>query len=218
MKFGVFQLLHSADKGPAKEVYDNALEQARLADELGFEGIWLAEHHFSSYGYSPNPLTFAVKIADQTKHIRIGTAVVVLPLYHPLRLAEEIALTDQLTDGRLEVGLGRGYQRYEFERLGLDLDDSRPMFDEALEIIQLALTQESFRYEGKYYQLPETTIFPRPLQQPHPPFWIAAQSPSSIVDTSLRPQTSLRFDSSIRNPERYSSSCIYMMGAARPRR
>ena len=116
MKFGVFQLLHSADKGPAKEVYDNALEQARLADELGFEGIWLAEHHFSSYGYSPNPLTFAVKIADQTKHIRIGTAVVVLPLYHPLRLAEEIALTDQLTDGRLEVGLGRGYQRYEFER------------------------------------------------------------------------------------------------------
>lgn len=186
MKFGIFQLLHSADKGPAKEVYDNALEQARLADELGFEGVWLAEHHFSSYGYSPNPLTFAVKIADQTKQLRIGTAVVVLPLYHPLRLAEEIALADQLTDGRLEVGLGRGYQRYEFERLGLDLDDSRPMFDEALEIIKLALTQESFSYEGKYYQVPETTIFPRPLQQPHPPFWIAAQSPISIVDTVQR--------------------------------
>jgi alkanesulfonate monooxygenase SsuD/methylene tetrahydromethanopterin reductase-like flavin-dependent oxidoreductase (luciferase family) len=186
MKFGVFQLLHSADKGPAKEVYDNALEQAKLADELGFEGVWLAEHHFSSYGYNPNPLTFAVKIADHTKNLRIGTAVVVLPLYQPVRLAEEIALADQLTDGRLEVGLGRGYQRYEFERLGLNLDDSRSMFDEALEIIEMALTQENFNFEGNYYQVPETTIFPRPIQQPHPPFWIAAQSPASIVDTVQR--------------------------------
>ena len=186
MKFGLFQLLHSADKGPAEEVYANALEQAKLADDLGFEGIWLAEHHFSSYGYSPNPLTFAVKVADHTKHVRIGTAVVVLPLYHPLRLAEEIALSDQLTGGRLDVGLGRGYQRYEFERLGLNLDDSRPLFDEALEIILGALTQESFSYEGKYYQIPETTIFPRPLQKPHPPFWIAAQSPPSIVDAVQR--------------------------------
>lgn len=186
MKFGVFLLLHSPDMKPAAEVYGNALEQARLADELGFDAVWLAEHHFSSYGYGPNPLSFAVKVAAQTRRVRIGTAVVVLPLYHPLRLAEDIALADHLTEGRLDVGLGRGYQRYEFERLGLELSENRVMFDEALEIMLAAWTQDVSSYNGDHFSFPETTIFPRPLQQPHPPLWIAAQSPGSIVDAVKR--------------------------------
>ena len=186
MRFGVFLLLHSPDKRAPAEVYANALEQARLADELGFDAVWLAEHHFSSYGYGPNPLTFAVKVAENTKRVRIGTAVVVLPLYHPLRLAEDIALADHLTEGRLDVGFGRGYQRYEFERLGLELSENRAMFDEALEVMLAAWSQEDFSHDGKYYQIPPTTVFPKPLQEPHPPLWIAAQSPVSIADAVKR--------------------------------
>ena len=123
MKFGAFLLLHSPDKKSSAEVYANAIAQAELADALGFDAVWLAEHHFSSYGYSPNPLYLAVKIAERTKKVRIGTAVVVLPLHHPLRLAEDIAMVDQLTGGRLEVGFGRGYQDYEFQRLGVPLEE-----------------------------------------------------------------------------------------------
>lgn len=186
MKFGAFLLLHSPDKKSSEEVYANAIAQAELADTLGFDAVWLAEHHFSSYGYSPNPLYLAVKIAERTKKVRIGTAVVVLPLHHPLRLAEDIAMVDQLTGGRLEVGFGRGYQDYEFQRLGIPLNENRALFDEGIDIIVKALTQETFSHNGQYHQIPETTIFPRPVQQPHPQFWVAAQSPPSIVATVNR--------------------------------
>lgn len=113
MKFGSFLLMHSPDGAPPATVYSNAIAQAKRADALGFDAVWLAEHHFSTYGYAPNPLMFAVKLAAGTERIRIGTAVVVVPLYHPLRLAEDIALADHLSGGRLEVGFGSGYQDYE---------------------------------------------------------------------------------------------------------
>ena len=180
MQFGVFLLLQSPDVQPSPTVYDNAIEQAELADKLGFNTVWLAEHHFSSYGYLPYPLMMAIKIAERTKSIRVGTAVLVLPLHHPIKLAEEIAMADQLTNGRIEIGFGRGYQEYEFDRLGVDINENREMFDESLEIISKALQEDTITYDGKYYQIPETAIFPRTIQNPHPPFWIAAQSPDSI--------------------------------------
>ena len=186
MKFGTFLLLQSPDRGSTEEVYANAVAQAELADELGFEAVWLAEHHFSSYGYMPYPLMMAVKLAERTKQVHIGTAVLVLPLHHPLQLAEEIAMADQLTGGRLEVGFGSGYQEYEFQRLGVSLEEKRSLFDEGLEVIVKALTQESFSYEGQRYRFPETSTFPRPLQKPHPQFWIATQSPPSIAATVRR--------------------------------
>ena len=187
MKFGMFMLMHSPDGEPPAVVYENSLNRAQLADELGFDAVWLAEHHFSSYGYSPNPLMFAVRVAAETERVRIGTAVVVVPLYHPLRLAENIAFADHLTDGRLEVGFGSGYQPYEFQRFGLSLeDDRRRYFDEGLEVVSKALTEEVFSFNGAIYTIPETTLFPRPRQQPHPPFWIAAQRPESIAATVRR--------------------------------
>ena len=186
MKFGMFMLTQSADGGPEALVYENSLNQARLADELGFNAAWLAEHHFSSYGYTPNPLMFAVRLASATQQIRIGTAVVVVPLYHPLRLAEEIAFADHLTGGRLEVGFGSGYQPYEFQRFGLHIEAKQQYFDEGIEIITKALTQEVFSHKGDLYTIPDSTLFPRPLQQPHPPFWIAAQRAESIAATVRR--------------------------------
>ena len=184
MKFGTFLLLQSADKGPSSQVYANAVVQAELVDKLGFEAVWLAEHHFSSYGYMPTPLMMAVKLAERMERVNIGTAVLVL--HHPLQLAEEIAMADQLTGGRLEVDFGSGYQEYEFQRLGVSLEEKRLLFDEGLEVIVKALTQESFTHEGEHYRFPETSIFPRPFQTPHPSFWIAAQRPSSIAATVRR--------------------------------
>ena len=153
MQFGVFLLLQSPDVQPSPTVYDNAIEQAELADKLGFNTVWLAEHHFSSYGYLPYPLMMAIKIAERTKSIRVGTAVLVLPLHHPIKLAEEIAMADQLTNGRIEIGFGRGYQEYEFDRLGVDINENREMFDESLEIISKALQEDTITYDGKYYQI-----------------------------------------------------------------
>jgi alkanesulfonate monooxygenase SsuD/methylene tetrahydromethanopterin reductase-like flavin-dependent oxidoreductase (luciferase family) len=181
MKFGAFFLLGSPDLRPAEEMYARLFDWVVLAEELGFDSVWFAEHHFSNYGYVPNPLLMAVKVAQITQRVRIGTAVLVLPFWNPLRVAEDIAMTDQLTGGRLEVGVARGYQPYEFARFGLSLEDSRERTDETLEVLMRALTQDSFEYHGRYHDIPETTTFPRPLQKPHPPIWLAAHTRESFA-------------------------------------
>jgi alkanesulfonate monooxygenase SsuD/methylene tetrahydromethanopterin reductase-like flavin-dependent oxidoreductase (luciferase family) len=179
--YGVFLLLPRADPTrPVRQVIDDGLEQAVTAEQLGFDTVWLAEHHFSNYGTIPNPLHFAVKVADRTRSIRIGTAVLVIPFYHALRLAEDIALVDILTGGRLVVGVGRGYQKYEFDRFDRSLNDSRTLFNENMEIVYRALTQPSFSFSGAHYDIPETSLQLRPLQQPHPEIWVAASSQDSI--------------------------------------
>jgi alkanesulfonate monooxygenase SsuD/methylene tetrahydromethanopterin reductase-like flavin-dependent oxidoreductase (luciferase family) len=180
VKFGAFFLLGSPEMLPAQEMYRRVLDWAVLAEDLGYDSVWLAEHHFSNYGYIPNPLMMAVKVAQRTRRVRIGTAVLVLPFWHPLRVAEDIAMADQLTDGRMEIGVARGYQPYEFARFGLRMEEARDRTDETLEVLLRALTLEGFDFHGRYYQIPETTVFPRPLQQPHPPIWLAAHTRESF--------------------------------------
>jgi luciferase family oxidoreductase group 1 len=153
---------------------------AQAAEGLGFRNIWLAEHHFSTYGYVSRPAQLATYIAAKTTRLRVGTAVIVVPLHHPLVVAEEIATLDQLAGGRVDIGLGRGYQYYEFERLGLELDSARARWEESVDIILKAFTGEPFSYEGKLFKIPETSVFPQPLQRPHPPIWVTAQSPESV--------------------------------------
>ena len=180
MKFGAFFLLGSPQMLPAREMYQRLLDWVILAEELGYDSVWFAEHHFSNYGYIPNPLMMAVKAAQVTRRVRIGTAVLVLPFWHPLRVAEDIAMADQLTDGRLEVGVARGYQPYEYARFGLAMDEARERTDETLAVLLRALTQDGFEFQGRYFHIPETTIFPKPLQQPHPPIWLAAHTRESF--------------------------------------
>ena len=180
MNFGAFFLATSAESEDPKVVYDRASEYIVSAETLNFDSLWFAEHHFSNYGYIPNPLLMATKAATLTDSIRIGTAVLVLPFWNPLRVAEDIALTDHLTDGRLEVGVARGYQPFEFKRFGLTLDDARERTDETLEILLMALTQQTFSWQGNYFDIPETTILPAPKQQPTPPIWLAAHSQESF--------------------------------------
>lgn len=176
MKFGIFLLMQSPDMLPSQVIYDQAMEQGVLADQLGFDYIVAAEHHFSSYGFLPNPFLLIPVLAERTKQIRFSTAVVVVPLRHPLQLAEDIAMLDIVTKGRVEVGFGTGYQQYEFQRFGVNLAENRAMFEEGLELITTLLSQENVRHQGRYWNIPETTILPRPLTKPHPQLWRATSS------------------------------------------
>lgn len=180
MDIGTFLLMQSPSAGASEEVYARGLEQALAAETLGFRNVWLGEHHFSTYGYLSRPLQFATYIAAKTTRLRVGTAVIVVPLHHPLLVAEEIAMLDILSGGRADIGLGRGYQRYEFERFGLKLDSGGQRWDESLDILLKAFEGKPFSYEGKLFNFPETSVYPKAAQKPHPPIWITAQSQYSI--------------------------------------
>ena len=186
MEFGTFLLLQSPGARRAEEIFDFGTTIAQQADRLGFDSVWCAEHHFSTYGYLSRPLMFATHLAAHTERVRVGSAVVVLPLHHPLVVAEEIATADLLSKGRLDIGLGRGYQTYEFERLGIALDDSRARFEEGLDILLKAFEGKPFAHEGKHFHFGETSVFPTPVQRPHPPIWIVGQSQESIAATARR--------------------------------
>src|SRR5207253_7521038 len=169
MEFGIFNLMGSRDpEKPTAEIFAEVAEQTRLADQLGYSIAWFAEHHFSNYCLCASPLMMVAHCAPITKEIRLGTAVVVLPLYNPARLAAEIATADALSNGRLMLGIGAGYQPYEFERFGTDIAQNLEMTDAFCDILDLAFSRDFFSYKGKHYQMPETHIPARPVQNPLP--------------------------------------------------
>src|SRR5580765_5620165 len=149
INFGTFLLMQSPSMRSSQEIYARAVDIAQAAETLGFRNVWLAEHHFSTYVYLSRPLQLATYIAAKTTRLRVGTAVVVVPLHHPLVIAEEIATLDLLAGGRVDIGLGRGYQHYEFERFGLELESSRARWEEAVDIILKAFRGQPFSYDGK---------------------------------------------------------------------
>src|SRR3981189_992810 len=159
MEFGIFNLMgaREIDK-TAAQVFAEVAEQARPADQLGYQTAWFAEHHFSNYCLCASPLMMVAHCASITKTIRLGTAVVVLPLYNPARLAAEIATADALSNGRLMLGIGAGYQPYEFERFGVDIKANLEMTEEFCDILDRAFSQHFLSYNGKYYQIPKTHI------------------------------------------------------------
>ena len=165
MQIGLFNLLSKRDPDkPTREVYGDMRDQVRLAEDAGFDVAWFTEHHFSNYCLSPSPLTMATWMAGQTSRIKLGTAVVVTPLYEPLRMLEDIAVLDQLSEGRLVLGLGSGYQRHEFHKFGLELAEARDRFLESLDLIENFFRSDSIAYEGRYLKIPETYCSVRPLQ------------------------------------------------------
>lgn len=178
MKFGTMNLFPLGEGASDRKVMEEVLEDAILADELGFDSIWLAEHHFSPYGILGNPLVFAAAIAQRTRRIKIGTAVMVIPFYSPIRLAEDAALVDVLSGGRLVMGIGRGYQPVEFAGFGIDPATSIERYNETVDILRLAWTQENWSYEGKHFQYRDITIYPRPEREI--PLLHAAVQPDSF--------------------------------------
>ncbi len=174
MQYGTFNLAPQRDStdGDGK-IIANVVEQVRIAEALGFDVAWIAEHHFSNLSLSPSPLMTAAHLAGVTERIGLGTGVVVLPLYQPMRLVEEIAYVDILSGGRLHLGIGSGSQAHESRGLGTDLLDARTRFEEVLDIIEMAFENGVVEHRGRHYEIPETTLSLRPVQRPHPPIYLA---------------------------------------------
>ena len=197
MKFGTFHLMERPFIKPEAQVYADHLDQISLADELSFHTVWLTEHHFSSAPYVPDvdgeycvsasPFALACAVAQITKNVRIGSAVKVLPLEHPLRTAEDIAMADILSGGRIDVGVGVGYRQYEFEGLRVPMDEKVERYLEALDIMIGAWTTDEFSYEGKFFSVPRLSLVPKPLQKPFPPVWTASRyNPSDVIEIAVK--------------------------------
>jgi alkanesulfonate monooxygenase SsuD/methylene tetrahydromethanopterin reductase-like flavin-dependent oxidoreductase (luciferase family) len=182
MQFGLFYEWPNPTLRNWKTLYQEGVEEIQYSEEMGFDYCLIAEHHFSNYGNSPAPLLQALHIGQQTKRLKIATGILVLPIWQPLRLAEEVAVLDNLIDGRFICGVGRGYQPHEFARFGVTVPESRKRFSESLDVMIKAWTQdESFTYNGEYIKIPnEVTVWPKPQQKPHPPLWLAGTSVDSM--------------------------------------
>src|SRR5215467_15136217 len=181
MKVGVLQFFSWPGRhGPLEEVYSRALERIEIMDKGGFDAVWLAEHHFTTFSVCPSVHMLGVLAAARTRRLRIGTAVSLAALYHPLRLAEEVALLDVLSGGRVNWGAGRGFERSEFEAFGIPGEESASRFHETVDIVLKAWTNEKLTYQGKYYSYDGVEVLPKPVQAPHPPVWMAASSAPAI--------------------------------------
>lgn len=167
-------------------VYADMLEQAVLADRLGFDAVSITEHHLMNCLMMPAPLTFAVKIAAHTKRIRIMTSIVVLPLHDMRTYAGEVVVADIFTEGRLMLGVGRGAFRYEMERLGVPMGETQARFNELLEVLQALLSREEVSWNGEYYRFEPITIMPRPPRPGGPPMMMAVMNPDGIYACTRR--------------------------------
>ena len=182
MRFGLF---FQAPESPGRSHAERFAEMFDLiayGESLGFDVAWLAEIHFgAAFSLLSTPLMAVPVIAQRTRRIRIGTAVTLLPLHHPLHCAEQAAMADVLSGGRLEFGIGRGSIPTQFHGFRVPVAENRARFDEALEIIRLAWTQERFSYDGRFYQIENLAVTPRPLQTPHPPIRVAVHTTESFA-------------------------------------
>jgi alkanesulfonate monooxygenase SsuD/methylene tetrahydromethanopterin reductase-like flavin-dependent oxidoreductase (luciferase family) len=162
--------------GPAPALYAHWREQALLAEAEGYDTFWATEHHFRDFGgMLPNPQVLMAALAAETLRMRFGTAVSILPLHHPIRIAEDMAMLDVLSGGRIDVGVGRGMPHLEYEVYGADWDSAQDYVEEAIDVLRGAWTQASFTWEGKHYRYPKPmAVLPPPIQQPHPPIWMTA--------------------------------------------
>lgn len=164
-----------------REVYANSLDEIALADQAGFDGVWLVEHHFfREYSHCPAPEVMFGAISQRTERMRIGHGVVLLPFNHPVRVAERIAAADILSGGRIDVGVGRGVSPLEYEVFGGKMSEGRGRVDEGLEILRRAWSDGPFAFEGEFWSFPEIDVVPKPIQKPHPRLWTAAVSPETF--------------------------------------
>lgn len=183
MQFGLFG---GARTKPAvgledSQGYEAFIEYVIEADRLGFHQLFMVEHHFTGHGQVSASITVLAYLAARTKHIRLGTAVVVLPWHNPVLIAEQVATLDLLTGGRVDFGVGRGYRQAEFDGFCIPMAEATERFDEAMEVIRKAWTTEGrFSHHGKRWHYDNILAEPAPVQRPHPPLWLAAGSPDSI--------------------------------------
>ena len=183
VEFGIFLEFPIKDGRTEKEAFDDSFVLVNEAERLGVDSLWLAEYHFSPGRVMASPIAVLSNIAARTKRIRLGTAVILLPLANPVRVAEEIATLDLVSGGRVEFGIGRGTFPNVHEGFNSPFVESRGRFEESLEVILKAWTNETFSFEGEYYDLKDLTVTPKPYQDPHPPVRVGVTSAESFVTT-----------------------------------
>lgn len=186
MEFGIFNLMgYRSGGGSTQQILDEAVDLTKIADQGGIGMAWFAEHHFSNYGICASPLLMAAHCAPQTKNIKLATGILVLPLYSPGRLVSEIAMVDSLSEGRLVLGIGTGYQPFEFERFGTGLAQSKEIFTDFVEILEQGLTEEFIDWQGQHLSLPKTHIAARPYDG-KPEIWVAGHAPEVHREAARR--------------------------------
>jgi alkanesulfonate monooxygenase SsuD/methylene tetrahydromethanopterin reductase-like flavin-dependent oxidoreductase (luciferase family) len=181
MKVGVLQFFSWPDRSrPLEQVYARALERIEVMEQTGYDAVWLAEHHFTGYSVCPSVHLMGTHVAARTRRLRIGTAVTLVALAHPLRIAEEVALLDVLSGGRVNWGAGRGFERSEFDAFEVPMAESTARFREAVEVVLAAWSTERLSFAGKFHAFSDVELLPKPLQRPHPPSWVAATSEDAV--------------------------------------
>lgn len=182
MKCGVLQFFSWPERRVSlPTVYARAMQRIEIMDKTGYDAVWLAEHHFTTYSVCPSVHMMGLHVADRTRNLRIGTAISLAAFYHPLRLAEEVALLDILSGGRVNWGAGRGFDPVEFKAFGVPVEESHGRFREAVAIVLEAWKHERFTWSGQYWNFTDVEVLPKPLQQPHPPTWVATTSPEAVL-------------------------------------
>jgi len=179
MKVGMTLQLTSFGGKPDRETYQDELNLMEMSEDLGFDSVWALDHHFTGYVMSPDPTQLLSYVAGRTKRVQLGTAVIVLPWHDPVEIAEKIALLDLLSGGRTIFGFGRGAATVEYNGFRINQEEARERFVEAAIIIRKGLTQHSVSFDGKYYQIPEIQIRPRPVSHPEQRFYASSVSPES---------------------------------------
>ena len=177
MKFGYYILNTYVPEldGGSRDLYAKWFEQIDAAESLGFDSLWVTEHHFRHFGgQMPSPSVILAAASQRTKKMRLGAAVSIVPMHNPLRIAEEFAMVDQLSGGRLNFGAGRGMHPTEYAVFGYDWNNAQSRLPEALDIIMRGWSGEEFEWQGKHYKFPKLRVYPEPFQQPHPPIYITA--------------------------------------------
>jgi alkanesulfonate monooxygenase SsuD/methylene tetrahydromethanopterin reductase-like flavin-dependent oxidoreductase (luciferase family) len=178
MKMGVMFDFRNPEpwRRPFPEFYQAQLDEIVRMEQLGFDNCWLTEHHFVEDGYNPALLPTAAAIAARTSRIRIGSFILLMPFHNPIRVAEDVTCIDILSNGRFDLGVGQGYRAGEFEALRIPRRERAPRMAEGIDLVHRLWTEENVTFEGKYTQVSNMTLYPRPVQQPCPPIWIGCRT------------------------------------------
>ena len=175
MEFGILLNLENPNEWevPMTEVWRESIYQVELAEDLGYDSLWITEHHFDS-DWFPSSFVVCGAVAARTTAIRLGQSVTILPLYHPVQVAENAAVVDVLSGGRFSLGVGVGYVPEEFDTFQIPRRERGARMDEGLEVLKGCLSQPAFGFQGRFYQFDPVELWPHPVQRPHPPIWVAA--------------------------------------------
>jgi probable F420-dependent oxidoreductase len=180
MKFGLYSSIANPPRGEQLDrCVDEVIAEAQLAEDSGFAGCLFGEHHQDQDGFLPSPLIVATAVAARTRRLQVGTSVILLPLYHPVHVAEDVITLDLVSKGRVILGVGIGYQATDFRAFGVPMEQRVALFEEGVEIIRRCWSGERFSFHGTHYQLENVQIRPRPFQEPAPPLWIGASVPAA---------------------------------------